>query len=60
LREIYEFVRQHRFAVVPLALVSVMSIIPGMNILDQVPDSARRWTDGPRTSQWRVAQHSSH
>jgi hypothetical protein len=48
LKEIYQLVRQHRFTVVPLALVSVMSIIPGAEILDQVPDIARRWSDGPR------------
>ena len=48
LKEIYELVRQHRFTVVPLALVAVVSILPGANILDQVPDIARRWTDGPR------------
>jgi hypothetical protein len=48
MQEIYQLVRQHRFTVVPLALVSVMSIVPGADILDQVPDIARRWTDGPR------------
>jgi hypothetical protein len=48
LRETYQLVRQHRFTVVPLALVSVVSIIPGADILDQVPDIARRWSDGPR------------
>ena len=47
LAETYQLVRQHRFTVVPLALVSVVSIIPGADILDQVPDIARRWTDGP-------------
>jgi hypothetical protein len=40
-------IRQHRFTVVPLALVVLLSIVPGPNILDQVPDIVRRWTDGP-------------
>ena len=48
LLDVYQLVRQHRFTVVPLALVSVVSIIPRADILDQVPDIARRWTDGPR------------
>jgi hypothetical protein len=48
LKETYQLVRQHRFTVVPLTLVSVVSIIPGADILDQVPDIARRWSDGPR------------
>jgi hypothetical protein len=47
LREAYRLIRQHRFTLVPLAVVSVVSIIPGADILDQVPDIARRWTDGP-------------
>ncbi len=43
----YRLIRQHRFTIVPLALVSLVSIIPGPDILDQVPDIVRRWTDGP-------------
>jgi len=48
LKKFYRLVRQHRFTVVPLAVVSVVSIVPGAEILDQMPDIARRWTDGPR------------
>ena len=47
LQEFYRLIRQHRFTVVPLIVVSVVSIVPGAEILDQVPDIARRWTDGP-------------
>jgi hypothetical protein len=48
LLEIYQVIRQHRFTLVPLVLVSLVSIVPGADILDQVPDIVRRWTDGPR------------
>jgi hypothetical protein len=47
LRETYQLIRQHRFTVVPLAVVSAVSIVPGANIFDQVPDIERRWADGP-------------
>ena len=47
LQEFYRLIRQHRFTLVPLVVVSVVSIVPGAEILDQVPDIARRWTDGP-------------
>jgi hypothetical protein len=47
LKGFYRLIRQHRFTVVPLVVVSVVSIVPGAEILDQVPDIARRWTDGP-------------
>jgi hypothetical protein len=49
LKLIYQLVRQHRFSVVPLVLLALVSITPGAEILDQVPDITRRWTDGPRT-----------
>jgi hypothetical protein len=46
---VLQLIRQHRFTVVPLAVLAVVSITPGAEILDQVPDITRRWTDGPRT-----------
>ena len=43
-----KIVWQLRFAIVPLAVLTVVAVIPGPNILDQVADIERRWTDGPR------------
>ncbi|GAA1138955.1 hypothetical protein GCM10009583_05790 [Ornithinicoccus hortensis] len=37
----------HRFSVVALLPLLTMSILPGPDMLDQLPDIQRRWTDDP-------------
>lgn len=37
----------HRFSVVALLPLLTMSILPGPDMLDQLPDVQRRWTDDP-------------
>ena len=35
-----------RFSVLPILPILVLSIVPGANMLDQLPDIQRRWADG--------------
>ncbi len=37
----------HRFSLIPLAPLVLLGLISGPNILDQLPDIQRQWTDSP-------------
>lgn len=39
-------VRYQRLSMVPVALLGLLSCLPGPNILDQLPDVERAWVDG--------------
>jgi len=45
----------HRYSVLPLVPVVALGLVPGPNILDQLPDIQRQWVDGPLISGQAVA-----
>jgi hypothetical protein len=40
-------VHKHRLSIAPVAVIGLVTLTPGAEILDQVPDVVRRWADGP-------------